>query len=403
MNKCSTKQTPTNYDLRIFKSSTTENGLDNMEYYLKDIGEYNYMTDTWVYYVSANERLAKLSNSTPNIYYAYDHLGNTRIAFSPEQRPGDSTFTHHIHFAADYYPYGKILRSFESSSSQEKYLTTQHERDRETGFDYRGARYYDSDVARFLSLDPLASQYPAWSDYNYVMGNPISLIDPDGKAPQHIDVTKNKDETYTVVGGEANSDKNIYVVGADGKRTGEVVGQMLTEYSFHREDGSAVTGTNINLNDKSGQNFFNNEIKNVGLFEYMNNAKGGEPLDFKTRDMPKGLTNEAKDQYVYRGMSFEGKVASARDIGNYSAGYVSGVHGFGWGSSRFAFDALQTKQEKGTWNTVLWYPFNRVREGQPTQQAQRAGHNVGYPIFKQRQFEREWQRATNPYPIGPKY
>ena len=44
-----------------------------MEYYLKDIGEYNYMTDTWVYYVSANERLAKLSNSTPNIYYAYDH------------------------------------------------------------------------------------------------------------------------------------------------------------------------------------------------------------------------------------------------------------------------------------------------------------------------------------------
>lgn len=86
-------------------------------------------------------------------------------------------------------------------------------------------------------------------------------------------------------------------------------------------------------------------------------------------------------------MSFNGKVASARDIGNFSAGYMAGKHGFGWGSSRFAFDALETKQAKGTWNTVLYYPFNRVREGQPTQQAQRAGHNVGYPISNNDNFK----------------
>ena len=52
---------------------------------------------------------------------------------------------------------------------------------------------------------------------------------------------------------------------------------------------------------------------------------------------------------------------------------------------------------------IRFYPFNRVREGQPTQQAERAGHNVGYSIFKQRQFERQWQKATNPYPTGPKW
>jgi hypothetical protein len=255
----------------------------------------------------------------------------------------------------------------------------------------------------FLSLDPLASQYPAWSDYNYVMGNPISLIDPDGKAPQHIDVTKNKDGTYTVVGGEANSDKNIYVVGADGKRTGEVVGQMLTEYSFHREDGSAVTGTNINLNDKSGQNFFNNEIKNIGLFKYISNAKGGEPLDFKHRGLNDRTESTSIEQHHYRGMSFNGKIASARDIGNYAAGYVAGKSGFSWNSSRFAFDALQTKQDKGTWNTVLFYPFNRVKEGQPTQRAERIGYNDGYSIYKQKQFERQWQKATNPWPTGAKW
>ncbi len=124
---------------------------------------------------------------------------------------------------------------------------------------------------------------------------------------------------------------------------------MLTEYSFHHEDGSAVIDAKIDLNDKSGQNFFNNKIKNIGLMDYISNAQGGEPLDFKMNDMPKGLTLEQESQYHYRGMSFNGKVASAKDIGNYSA-----------------------------------------------------CHNAGYPFFKQRQLQRQLQKATNPYPTGYK-
>jgi len=253
-------------------------------------------------------------------------------------------------------------------------------------------------------VDPLAGERSWVSPYNFVQNNPINRVDPTGALDQdHIDVTENDDGTYSVVGGEANSDKNIYVVDGDGNRTGKVLGEMLTEYSFHNEDGSAVVGANINLNDQSGVNFFNNQIKGVGLFDYIANAKGGEPLDFKTNNMPADLTREQRGQYQYRGMSFNGKIASARGVGNYSAGYVAGVHGFGWTSSRFAFDALETKQSVGTLNTVLYYPFNRVREGQPTQRAERAGHNAGYPIFQQKQLQREMQRATNPWPIGPKY
>lgn len=40
--------------------------------------------------------------------------------------------------------------------------------------------------------------------------------------------------------------------------------------------------------------------------------------------MPNGLTPEAIGQYHYRGMPFNGKIASARDIGNYRAGFVAG-------------------------------------------------------------------------------
>jgi len=92
--------------------------------------------------------------------------------------------------STDYYPYGKVLREYQPKA--EKYITTHHERDTETGLDYRGARYYDADVARFLSLDPAAMQFPTFSAYNYVAGNPIMFIDPDGRIWKPYLNTKNQ-------------------------------------------------------------------------------------------------------------------------------------------------------------------------------------------------------------------
>lgn len=36
----------------------------------------------------------------------------------------------------------------------------------------------------FLSLDPLAGDFPGLSPYNYVACNPVNLVDPDGRAPR---------------------------------------------------------------------------------------------------------------------------------------------------------------------------------------------------------------------------
>lgn len=52
-------------------------------------------------------------------------------------------------------------------------------------------------ISRWLSPDPLASEFPSWSPYNYVNNNPIKLIDPDGKAPW-IPGTDGKQVTYKV-------------------------------------------------------------------------------------------------------------------------------------------------------------------------------------------------------------
>lgn len=83
----------------------------------------------------------------------------------------------------DYDPYGKLMRSYTTTPEGEKYLTTQHERDAETGLDYRGARFYDAEVGRFLSVDPLAIKYPSLNSFSYVGGMVTNLVDPNGKEP----------------------------------------------------------------------------------------------------------------------------------------------------------------------------------------------------------------------------
>ncbi|MEL6393820.1 MAG: RHS repeat-associated core domain-containing protein, partial [Bacteroidota bacterium] len=100
--------------------------------------------------------------TTPVSYYLYDHLGNTRMIVR-----ADDAAAMTITYAADYYPYGKILREW-APCEPERFLMTQHERDSESGYDNRGARLYDADVGRFLRVDPLAQKYPGFSGYNYV-------------------------------------------------------------------------------------------------------------------------------------------------------------------------------------------------------------------------------------------
>ncbi|MBA3559084.1 MAG: RHS repeat-associated core domain-containing protein, partial [Gemmatimonadaceae bacterium] len=58
---------------------------------------------------------------------------------------------------------------------------TGKERDAESGLDYFGARLYMPAFARWTSVDPLAEKHPEWSPYNYVLNNPLALIDPDGR------------------------------------------------------------------------------------------------------------------------------------------------------------------------------------------------------------------------------
>ncbi len=188
-------------DLRIAKKVVSF-PQTTQEMYLKDaagrdLAIVKFVTDNTThntvketeYFVYGTDRVARVTNNNvpgdykiqtdEATYFLYDHLGNTLVAFMVNQQAVPTIMN-----AMDYYSYGKTLREYDNGAG-DRYMTTNHERDKETGLDYRGARYYDADVARFLSTDPWADKYPAWSTYNYSFCNPIMFKDPTGKGPEN--------------------------------------------------------------------------------------------------------------------------------------------------------------------------------------------------------------------------
>ncbi|OIP00140.1 MAG: hypothetical protein AUJ98_09095 [Bacteroidetes bacterium CG2_30_33_31] len=81
-----------------------------------------------------------------------------------------------------------------SNSWQTRYTFSGKEKDAETGYSYFGARYYDSDLSVWLSVDPMSDKYPSMSAYMYCAGNPVMLVDPDGK--EIINFFKKRKDAY---------------------------------------------------------------------------------------------------------------------------------------------------------------------------------------------------------------
>lgn len=111
-------------------------------------------------------------------YYLTDHLGTTQLELSSTGWPV---------WRGEFAPFGQEL---EVPSSNMRYKLTGKERDTESGLDYFGARYYGSNMGRFMSPDwsdaPVPVPFATLSNpqtlnlYSYVGNNPLSVTDPFG-------------------------------------------------------------------------------------------------------------------------------------------------------------------------------------------------------------------------------
>jgi RHS repeat-associated protein len=133
-------------------------------------------------------------------YYHSDQLGSTSWVTDQNGR---------VHEHVEYFPYGEVWRDVHGDTQGgpvkgQRFLFTGKELDEETGLYYFGARYYNPERARWLSVDPLIAlpighldqqsgrvhdsdtvaalnASPAsLSRYSYVLNNPYKWTDPTG-------------------------------------------------------------------------------------------------------------------------------------------------------------------------------------------------------------------------------
>jgi RHS repeat-associated protein len=112
-------------------------------------------------------------NEYENLQYFYhsDHLGSASFVTNI-----DGYVMQHI----QYLPYGELFVSQRNSEFDSRYKFTAKELDNETSYTYFGARYYDSELSGWLSVDPMSDKYPSLSPYCYSANNPVVLVDPNG-------------------------------------------------------------------------------------------------------------------------------------------------------------------------------------------------------------------------------
>ena len=87
-----------------------------------------------------------------------------------------------VEHAYDYYPFGKVLRTG-GGGNKEIFTFTGKELDEEGDLDwyYFGARFYDPEIGRWVSVDPAWDIRPWESPYLYCGNNPLIFIDSDGE------------------------------------------------------------------------------------------------------------------------------------------------------------------------------------------------------------------------------
>lgn len=179
-------------------------------------GYVNQRTTEYVYL--AGSLVASIDHSWPSNtvtalkYHHTDALGSPVATSSPGGQ---------LLERLNYEPYGALIGKVGYSGVG----YTGHVMDGSTSLTYMQQRYYDADVGRFLSVDPVAVETQLGANgnrYRYAANNPYRMVDPDGRqerpvapapAPAPSPPTEPKAPAPSDEGGEAPVIEVIRVVG----------------------------------------------------------------------------------------------------------------------------------------------------------------------------------------------
>ncbi|MDR1876027.1 MAG: RHS repeat-associated core domain-containing protein [Flavobacteriaceae bacterium] len=181
------------------------------------------------------------------------------------------------------------------------------ELDEETGLYYYGARYFDSKISIWLSVDPKMEKYPHMSPYNYAANNPVKYIDPDGRDIVLPKGTSTKD-IYTILGNlqKLTNDKLVYSTQKDGTIRIKIAslgkGNKTAGTRLIRRLNSSNKTVTIDIKDSQG-NFLNGIGNKAKATNYTDaaNGKGSDAIvSFDPTSNPDILTINPKNRLFFR-------------------------------------------------------------------------------------------------------
>ena len=157
------------------------------------------------------------------IYNYVDHLGNIRVSYY-KNSAGALLVLEENH----YYPFGQKHEGYGSATTatpsyQYKFGSKELQ---DTGFYDFGARFYMPDIGRWMSIDPLAEEFPEWSPYSYGFNNPLRFTDPTGMAPEDIIIRGKNNSSITIATDLVDISVNA----------GSVVGDLGGNYTLQGDD-----------------------------------------------------------------------------------------------------------------------------------------------------------------------
>ncbi|MFC4476483.1 RHS repeat domain-containing protein [Flavobacterium chungangensis] len=175
-------------------------------------------------------------------YYHPDHLGSSSYISNL-----DGEVVQHV----EYVPFGEVFLEEKNAKWNTPYLFTSKEIDRETGLYYYGARYMDSKMGIFISVDPLAEKYAGVSSYAYALNNPVKFTDPTGMSPENdygIDKAGNITLTKTT------NDKTDRLIAENGDVIADNVRKGILQNNTNiSQNGLTLTGNSVRLNASVGE------------------------------------------------------------------------------------------------------------------------------------------------------
>ena len=219
-----------------------------------------------------------------------------------------------------------------------KILTTTNLNTAETYFvsASSAARYYNSDLSIWLSVDPLSDKYPNLSPYTYCANNPVRMVDEDGRDfSTHTDDDGNViavyDDGNLGIYKHSNEEIQQFYNGKDFANNIEsMAGFTLCTESFQKGDkidyGSYAAQEWLNTFDASFAHSFVNPLE--AMFIYITNAGNGEAFDAKSH-----LQNGSQIS--------DGVYITPRDLGNFAAGRLGFLVGLSKQRTLASFGAFQ--------------------------------------------------------------